>query len=326
VRALSVAVVLLVGCAQAGSGEVVPDMVSSLQTTRQVPFVPAYYPKSDADSRTALIRSALGATIVLNFDSGPGTTYDADDEAWVASLQQDFTGNVVLGYVANRYDPNGANIGTQEQQILSWASWYHVDGVFFDVSERSLDGMTDAQITADVARMEHLMLYAFAHARRPEKANVAFNWGGVVRKMERYVSCAKQLAADRLGRVIFGARETDEATYQGAAEADAWKSDSTTWVRLYPPNLFFHLVYAADPAGAGIAADIALSRARNAGNVLITDGGIDGTPHWHQLPGRAAARPTDLFDQQQPYVAGGHAADFPDASPAAQSGSCPAPL
>jgi F5/8 type C domain len=306
-------------------------------------FIPAYYPQEDTTSRNALVQGQLDGLIVANFSPagpgspGPGTAYDQTNDDWITALDQWWTDDLVMGYVDNPYDPTGANLLFQQEQIRNWSQWYHVDGIMFDDSQRDFDPthpgyLTDDDMTADISRMQHLVLYANANAHYPgiPGALIGFNWGEVNAKMERYVWCAQQIAAP--GSVSFGTAETTEADYQSAGFANAWNSSDAQWVQEYSPSRFFHLVYSADPAGSGVAADVSLSRARNAGLVLITDGGMtvegQASHHWAQLPGRAATSidpaipPTDLFSQE--FTATRQTtAEFPDRTAHTQNDVCP---
>jgi hypothetical protein len=65
---------------------------------------------------------------VVNPDNGPGASYDSNYAAWIGRLQA--AGVTVLGYVYTSYASR--SIPSVETDMLTYKSWYNVQGIFFD--------------------------------------------------------------------------------------------------------------------------------------------------------------------------------------------------
>lgn len=71
---------------------------------------------------------ATGGFVIVNPDSGPGSTID---EAWVAAVAAARErGVVVLGYVPTGYGTREAE--SVDADVNQYTTWYDVDGIFFD--------------------------------------------------------------------------------------------------------------------------------------------------------------------------------------------------
>ncbi|BBL79995.1 hypothetical protein RxyAA322_18490 [Rubrobacter xylanophilus] len=228
--------------------------------------VPSYfYPGSLWDRLGASFPEARLA--VINPASGPGEAPNPDYAAQVRESRA--SGLTVLGYVHTSY---AARSGERvREEIDRYYSWYGVDGIFLDEAST---GCADQPYYAG--------LYDYIKARG---GLVVLNPG--TQTSECYMS-----AADIV--VNF---EGSHATYTEEYSAPAWVSG-------YPPERFWHLVYAV-PGEAEMLRDVYLSKRRNAGWIYVTP---DDLPNpWDTLPGpdyweaerRAAA---DTADETPPTV------------------------
>jgi len=66
---------------------------------------------------------------IMNPNSGPGSSYDAEYANSVSNLQ--IAGSNVIGYVATNYSSNG-NISNLLSQVSNYNAWYGVNGIFYD--------------------------------------------------------------------------------------------------------------------------------------------------------------------------------------------------
>lgn len=182
--------------------------------------------------------------MIMNPDSGPGASQDANYASAAASAQQ--AGIAVLGYVSTSY---GARpVLEVENDINTYKSWYGVDGIFLD------------EVHSDAAWLPYYTTLA-ACIRAGQGGFVMLNPG--MAPAEGYVKLADTT-------IVF---EDSYAVYKG------WKPPS--WMYKYPAGKFTHLVHTAINA-TQLTRAIALSRSRNAGMIYITND-ILANP-WDSLP------------------------------------------
>jgi len=182
--------------------------------------------------------------VVLNPASGPGT---GCDEAFLQPLERlAEAGIAVAGYVDTGY----ASCPAEDvlAQIRCYADWYSMTGVLFDRT---------SALSADLA---HYTALAGA-ARELGMATVAFNHGA--HPAEGYAA-----QADLLG------------TFEGTLPSYL-DSVVPRWVRHWPADRFFHLVYEVPENYFGKVRRLADHR--HAGGLFLTDQG--GLNPWHRVPG-----------------------------------------
>jgi len=208
--------------------------------------VPSYfYPGGAWDRLGASFPEARLA--IINPASGPGEAPNPDYAAQVRESRA--AGLTVLGYVHTSYAARPVEEVMAE--IDRYYGWYGVDGIFLDEAST---GCADQPYYAG--------LYGYVKARG---GLVVLNPG--TQTSECYMS-----ASDIV--VNF---EGSHASYAGGYSAPAWVSS-------YPPERFWHLVYAA-PGEEQMLEAVYLSKRRNAGWVYVTP---DELPNpWDTLPGAA---------------------------------------
>lgn len=210
--------------------------------------VPSYFYPGALWGRLIVAAPTVGLAII-NPDSGPGAVPNADYVAQVAKARA--AGITVLGYVYTGYGNRAQSAVLAD--IGRYYSWYGVDGVFLD------------EASTDCARLPY---YRALHAdikSRGGAAKVVLNPG--TQTNECYMA-----AADIL--LTF---ENTYAVYNSGYSAPAW-------VRNYPADRFWHLVYATGNA-AQMQRAISLSKSRNAGWVYVTP---DKLPNpWDTLPAQS---------------------------------------
>jgi len=180
--------------------------------------------------------------LVMNPDNGPGLS---SDPAYVAAVNAAIAaGYRVLGYV---FTSNAARLATNvKADIDAYKSWYNVSGIFLDETSGLL---------ADVAYYQDLADYIRATAG----TYVVLNPGAV--PDETYMGIGDSVVVT----------ESDYAAYL------TWSPPS--WAASYPGKTT-HLIHGV--AAANLDAVFALSQARHADNVYITD---DALPNpWDTLP------------------------------------------
>jgi hypothetical protein len=95
-------------------------------------IVPLYTPPSDSSWAELLATKNAYPDVpiiaIINPDSGPGYGQSSEWEAGIAQLRA--AGIKVIGYVATGY--GATPVSSVEQQVEEYASWYQLDGIFFD--------------------------------------------------------------------------------------------------------------------------------------------------------------------------------------------------
>lgn len=175
--------------------------------------------------------AAKPAVCMINPGSGPGP---APDSLYVGLVPKCKAAGVpVLGYVHTKY---GARpIAEVKADIDKHYSFYGVDGIFIDTTSNLLSTLAYyAELSAHV---------------RAKGGLVVLNPG--TKTLEAFVGLADHIMVS----------ETDAATYRGQVRP--------AWEAKYPASKFWHAVHTCS---AGELDEIlALSKARNAGVVFVTD-------------------------------------------------------
>lgn len=205
--------------------------------------IPAYFYPGSLWT-TAISSAPKTAIMVMNPDSGPSTSKDANYASSVASAQA--AGIKVLGYVYTSYGTRPA--ADVQNEINAYKSWYGVDGIFLD--ETSYDA-------ASLPYYKNLATYI----RATKGGFVMLNPGMV--PAEGYVKLADNT-------IVF---EDSYAAYQ------TWAPPS--WMYKYPAGKLTHLVYNVANT-TYLTNAINLSRSRNAGMIYITNDVLDNP--WDTLP------------------------------------------
>src|SRR5207245_7452414 len=82
----------------------------------------------------------------INPSNGPGDSKSSDFDTWINNLRS--VGILVLGYVSTGYGTDSTKtIDITKAKIDKYASWYNLDGIFFDEMENS-PGQEDYYRTA----------------------------------------------------------------------------------------------------------------------------------------------------------------------------------
>jgi hypothetical protein len=212
--------------------------------------VPAYFhPYLRPDDWAALVHHAdqLRA-VVLNIASGPGTWPDEAFVPWVLQLRR--AGVCVAGYVDTDYGhrPKGEVLA----ELSRYIDWYGVAGVFLDRVSATAGDVDHYAALAECARAMGLHTVAFNHGAQPVAEYAAH--------------------ADLLG--------TFEGPWWVYLDASVPR-----WVRQWPEDRFFHLVYSVPRTLFGEAGRLA--ERRHAANAYITDQG--GSNPWRTLPAGLSA-------------------------------------
>lgn len=220
--------------------------VPALAAGAQSIAVPSYfYPGSLWDRLGASLPEARLA--VINPASGPGEAPNPDYASQVRESRA--AGLTVLGYVHTSY---AARSGDEVRaEIDRYYDWYGVDGIFLDeASTRCAD------------QPYYAGLYDHIKARG---GLVVINPG--TQTSECYMSAADIVV-----------------NFEGSHASYVEGYSAPEWVYGYPPERFWHLVYAAPGEGEVLEA-VYLSKRRNAGWVYVTP---DVLPNpWDTLPGPA---------------------------------------
>lgn len=207
--------------------------------------IPAYFTPGPRWTRLNAAANAVGIAVV-NPQNGPGGDALA---AYVASIRQSRArGIAVIGYVDTGYAARPMDGVCRD--IAAYAAGCHLDGIFLDqVSARSTDLAYYAAISAVIRAQSAGALTALNPGAPPPEAVMAF--------------------ADIV--------VTFENTYDAYISAYA----AARWMRRYPPERFWHLIYGA-PTAQAMRRAMALSTRRRAGWVYVTP---DTLPNpWSTLP------------------------------------------
>ena len=180
-------------------------------------LVPSYiYPSgSGATQWNALATAATSTatTVILNPNSGPGTTQDSNYVAAVANVHA--AGGKVIGYVSTSYAQRALSAVVQD--IHTYLTLYQVDGFF-------IDEMTADSTTAHIQFYQSV--YNYIKGLSPNYT-VTGNPGTNVPEIYASLPVADQL-------VVF----EDSAKHYTSYAPLAWQAN-------YPTSRFAHIVYAA---------------------------------------------------------------------------------
>lgn len=182
-------------------------------------------------------------TMILNPASGPGTTPDPTYQGTVQRARA--AGVRVLGYVHTSWGLRRSS--TVRAEVDRYASWYRVDGIFFDEAA-----------TGSSALSYYRGLHR--HVKSTIGGHVALNHGTIPDR--RYMDVSDV-----------------SVTFEGDSAAHA-SAVAPTWGTAYGPGRFAHLVYDAD--GAELDGVVARAGALRVGNLYVTDDRLNNP--WDTLP------------------------------------------
>ena len=114
-------------------------------------MVPSYIYPGSAWSQIDAAGQPPVDLAIINPNSGPGSSVDANYAAQVATSQA--AGVDVVGYVHTSY--GSRSLATVEREISEYESWYHVDGIFVD----------EAATSCTLESSYYAPLYAYVHAQ-----------------------------------------------------------------------------------------------------------------------------------------------------------------
>jgi hypothetical protein len=255
--ALFVVVSVSIGCA--GADDVDVESRTSALSSTFAPYmtIPVYFGESSThDAQWAELSGNSGAGyLILNRGSGQniggGGPGASQSQALLDRIDQvRAAGWFILGYVDYRYDRDTDDIVAD---ISNWDDWYGVDGIFFDVAER-----TNTQY--DITKSYFVMVIA----EQLTGYNIVFNWGGPPR--EHYVNCVTLGAPFGISTVRFGAWETSQTKYLNDS---LWPS--RPWINNYRADRFVHIIHDATSDGSTVSTVAAKAQARNASSVYMID-------------------------------------------------------
>lgn len=230
---------------EALSMSVVIPGAAALPAKPDAAFVPAYFaPKFFPLAWEELADPRLFA-VVLNVDSGPGSTPDPSFAAAVRTIGA--AGGTVVGYVDAGFGDRP--IEAIEAEARRYLQWYGVADVFLDQVPAEPAGLPHLQQITQLLRGRGAQFIAFNHGTYPD---------------EGYASLADLLVTFEGPWSAYPAAEPPAWTLQGAGQR------------------FCHLVYGV-PA-ADLDAVLALAKKRNTRVVFVTDrSGVnpyDGLPSY----------------------------------------------
>lgn len=208
-------------------------------------MIPAYFaPGATSPWEQVIASTAPRTTMIVNPASGPG---DSPDPAYQETIRRAQAAGVrVLGYVHTSW---GARKSARVRaEVDRYASWYDVDGIFFDEAATSA-----AQLSYYRTLYRHVKTTSGG-------GQVVLNHGTV--PDERYMEVSDVA-------VLF---EGSAAAYSTAPSA--------AWRHAYGPDRFADLVYAAPPES--LSQIMATAEARGVGHLYATDDVLDNP--WDTLP------------------------------------------
>jgi len=172
---------------------------------------------------------------IINPASGPGSSPDTNYASQVQTSQG--AGVDVVGYVHTSYGTR--SLGTVENEISEYETWYHVNGIFVD--EASTNCSTESSYYAP--------LYAYIHAQ-PGLDLTILNPGTATNQC--YMA-----ASD----VILG--------FEGSPTDLAGAGPLPSWTANYPPGRFWGVVYGTSSAALGSV--LSTLSGDGFGEVYVTD-------------------------------------------------------
>lgn len=221
--------------------------------------VPAYFYPSEPGSQwdTAVSDAPLpegrSRILILNPNSGPGSSRDRNYVKAVSKVHAAGEGFLVYGYVHTSYGKR--SLAKVEAEIDKYYSWYKVDGIFVD----------ETASAASLVSAYYQPLADFITGKK-DGTGVMLNPG--VYPDEAYLNI--RVPSDSM--LVVNAFE-DSYTNYAVATVPSWAFN-------YPSSRFSHLVYSATDTQMRKA--VALSTRRNAGWVFVTDLGLPNP--WQALP------------------------------------------
>ena len=216
-------------------------------------LVPAYiYPSGSGATQWNTLASTaktVPTTVILNPNSGPGTTQDANYVAAVAKVHA--AGGKVIGYVSTSYAQR--SLSAVVQDINTYQALYQVDGFF-------IDEMTADSATSNIQFYQSVYNYIKGLSAA---YTVTGNPGTDVPEIYASLPVADQL-------VVF----EDAAKYYKSYVPQAWQAN-------YPISRFAHIVYSA--SSTQMPTFVKNASARGAGSVYVTSKGLPNP--YGALPG-----------------------------------------
>jgi hypothetical protein len=208
-------------------------------TTATSLVVPSYFNATksvgDWNSLTASAPK-VPTTAILNPNSGPGTSADANYTAAVTKLRS--SGGKVLGYVSTSYAKR--SLSAVVADINMYVALYKVDGFF-------IDEMTSDSVTSHIQFYQSIYNYI-----KGLKATYSVTANPGTNIPELYASLP---TADQF--VVFESNAKSYASYQ-----------PMTWQAAYPKSRFVHMVY--NVPAAQLPGVVSYAKSHGAGGVFVT--------------------------------------------------------
>ncbi|MGH9088957.1 MAG: spherulation-specific family 4 protein, partial [Acidimicrobiales bacterium] len=172
-------------------------------------LMPAYfYPGGPLANQwtTALASTTASSTIIVNPSNGPGTTYDPNYGAAVASARA--KGADLLAYIDTKF--TSVDLTQLQAEVDDYRTWYGIDNVFFD------------DVSSDPAHVDYYRMASQMVRSGDAGASIMLNPGD-------YPSSQYATLGDTL--VVF------EGTYQ-----ELQAKNPPAWLQDYPSSMFATLV------------------------------------------------------------------------------------
>ena len=214
-------------------------------STAQFLAIPAYFPPGSLWCRMEKGFPVV-RIVVINPDNGPGRTVDSGSLAQVRQSQK--AGLLVLGYVFTQYGSRDAAVVGSE--IDKYHAWYEVNGIFLD------------EVSSNANYQAYYAAFNIAVKKRDPAALTVLNPGTM--PDECYMSIADIMV-----------------TFEGPLATYLSDYEPAVWLRRYPPDRFWHLIYAA-PTSLLASQAIALSKQRGVGWIYVTPASVPNP--WQSLP------------------------------------------
>jgi len=214
------------------------------QVCTQHSILPAYfYP--GATWQAALAAATSSSTIVVNPDSGPGSSFDPQYAQVISAARSE--GVQLLGYIDTNYAT--VPLTTIDQEIGDYQTWYGITGIYFDESSSSASQLTYyQQATAAVRAADNDAVVMLNPGTYPDQSYMSL--GDLINVFEQPYS--------------------------------AFVNDPPPqWVYDYPADMFSSQVSAV-PSG-DLQAAVSLAEARHSGYIYLTDN-ADTSTLYEQLP------------------------------------------
>jgi hypothetical protein len=209
--------------------------------------IPAYFAPGTLWNQ-AIAGAPRVRIMVMNPYNGPGAAFDSGYAAAVSNAQA--AGIQVMGYVYTSYGTRATN--DVRNDIDTYESWYHVDGIFLD------------EVSPYPAQLYYYQ-DVDAYIQAYPGSTTILNPG--VHPDEAYMG---------VGDIVLSF-EGNYATYNNSFSLPAW-------AKTYPSDRFWHVVWNTTQNQMKTAIE-QRSRQRNAGLVYVTnDGGTNGLNPYDTLP------------------------------------------